>query len=52
MIELDTFRQLDGEENKADRDGTGSGKTKASEKLLAPYHIYQALQSNPDLRDD
>ncbi|KAF9919601.1 hypothetical protein BGZ65_011997, partial [Modicella reniformis] len=50
-MELDTLHQLDGEENKTDRNGTGSGKTKVSEKLLAPYHIYQALQSNPDELD-
>ncbi|KAF9115675.1 YEATS domain-containing protein 2 [Mortierella sp. AM989] len=49
MMELDA---LNDPENEEDKHNPGvAKKTKVSDKLLAPYHIYQALQSNPEELD-
>ncbi|KAF9382655.1 YEATS domain-containing protein 2 [Mortierella sp. AD011] len=52
MMELDA---LNDSEDEGDKHGEGAGsgtkKTKVSDKLLVPYHIYQALQSNPEELD-
>ncbi|KAG0297793.1 YEATS domain-containing protein 2 [Dissophora globulifera] len=49
MMELDALGSDDDTE-----DGSGSrkkGSTKVADKLLAPYHVYRALQSNPEELD-
>ncbi|KAI1297944.1 YEATS domain-containing protein 2 [Mortierella claussenii] len=52
MMELDTLHESEAEEDgKAERNGGQAKENKVSEKLLAPYHIYQALQSNPEELD-
>jgi len=44
MMELDALHGSEGDGNEAE---PGSGPSRVSEKLLAPHHIYQALQSDP-----
>ncbi|KAG0020294.1 YEATS domain-containing protein 2 [Entomortierella chlamydospora] len=52
MMELDALNDSEGEGDKhGEGAGSGTKKTKVSDKLLAPYHIYQALQSNPEELD-
>ncbi|KAF9347927.1 YEATS domain-containing protein 2 [Mortierella sp. AD094] len=52
MMELDALNDSESEEDKRGEGArSGTKKTKVSDKLLAPYHIYQALQSNPEELD-
>ncbi|KAF9905031.1 YEATS domain-containing protein 2 [Lobosporangium transversale] len=46
MMELDEMHESDNEGG-----SNGTKTTKVSDKLLAPYHIYQALHSNPEELD-
>ncbi|KAI7818021.1 hypothetical protein BC939DRAFT_506876 [Gamsiella multidivaricata] len=47
MMELDALHDPAGEEQKA----TSKEGVKVLDKLLTPYHVYQALQSNPEELD-
>ncbi|KAF9949906.1 YEATS domain-containing protein 2 [Mortierella alpina] len=49
MMELDELQESS-TVSSTKEDGNGGG-TKVSDKLLAPHHIYQALQSNPEELD-
>ncbi|KAI8597012.1 hypothetical protein EDD21DRAFT_230088 [Dissophora ornata] len=51
MMELDALNESDEERDNGDSDRPEAKATKLSNKLLAPYHVYQALQSNPEELD-
>ncbi|KAF9180786.1 hypothetical protein BGZ49_004957 [Haplosporangium sp. Z 27] len=50
MMELDALNDSESDEDTS-TSKSGTKKSKVSDKLLAPYHIYQALQSNPEELD-
>lgn len=47
MMELDELQESSTLSSTKEMDENGGG-TKVSDKLLAPHHIYQALQTNPE----
>ncbi|KAF9188570.1 YEATS domain-containing protein 2 [Haplosporangium sp. Z 767] len=49
MMELDALHEPS--DDTQNLEGSGSKEIKVSDKLLAPYHIYQALQNNPEELD-